>query len=139
MDAKYEKLGKSTLDQLKTWHFVDEEKDDQTLTNEIASFFADISKHFVPVDESLLPITPPGLEFVSEINCLPTEREIYNLLKSSNKTCAVPRDIPLKILNEFLPELARPMTNIYCQSITMGIFPMSWKTEYVNIIPKVFQ
>ena len=65
-------------------------------------------------------------------------REVYILLKSSKKTCSVPWDLPLKFLNEFLPELARPLTNIFCECISMGAFPTSWKKEYVNIIPKVY-
>ena len=131
-------LGQSTFEENTHWQFVDEEKDDLTLTNEIAEYFADISKNFVPVDETLLPIIPLGLEFISDVNCLPTEYEIYHLLKNSKKTCSVPRDIPVRIINEFLPELARPITNIYNQCITLGVFPTSWKTEYVNIIPKVY-
>ena len=102
------------------------------------SFYLASPLIFVPVDESLLPIFPLGLEFVSDVNCLPTEHEIYHLIKTSKKTCSVPRDIPIRILNEFLPELVRPITNIYNQCISLGTFPSSWKTEYVNIIPKVY-
>ena len=133
------KLGKSTQEQNNTtWQFVDEVKDNPTLTNEIANYLAEISSHFVPVDRSLLPIYPPGADFVSEVNCFPFEHEIFEILKASKKTSSVPRDLPMRMLKEFLPEFVQPMTNIFTQCVVLGIHPTSWKTEYVNVIPKVF-
>ena len=137
--ASLKKLGKTSSENTNTtWRFIDESKNDQTLTEEISTYFANISAHFVPVDRTLLPIVQIGGDFVSEVNCLPLEHEIYMLLKTSKKTCAVPRDIPLKILNEFLPEFVRPITNIFCQSIDKGIYPTTWKTEYINVVPKEY-
>ena len=45
------KLGKSSFEENATsWTFVDEQKDDQTLTHEIATYFANIRSHFTPVN-----------------------------------------------------------------------------------------
>ena len=133
------KLGKASFaPDTNGWKFVDEKSDDQTLTNEMATYFSNISKNFTPVDGTLLPVYPAGGDFVSDVVCYPHEHEVYEVLKTSKKTCSLPRDIPLKVLNNFLPDLVRPITNIFCQCISEGVYPTSWKTEYVNIIPKVF-
>ena len=70
------KLGKSSFEpDTSKWKFVDEVGDDQTLTNEMAAYFSNISKNFTPVNRSLLPVLPPGSDFVSEVNCYPQEHE----------------------------------------------------------------
>ena len=121
------------------WHFENERESNQNITEEIADFFADISAHFTPVCRSLLPFIPsPNADFVSEVKCLPEEHEIYTLLSSSKKTCSVPDDFPIPFIKEFLAELTTPIHNIFCTSITSGIFPTRWKTEYVSPLPKVY-
>ena len=66
------------------WCFVDEIKNNQTLTDEIADYFVDISGHFVPLDRALFPFIPlPYSPFMSEVPCFPQEHEIYELLKHS--------------------------------------------------------
>ena len=120
------------------WHFVDETKTDQQLTDEIANYFADISAHFTPINRALIPFIPqPYSPFVSEVPCFPDEHEVYQLLKQSKKTSSVPHDLPIPIVKEFLPELAKPITNIFCSSIATGTFPTRWKDEYVSPHPKI--
>ena len=120
------------------WQFVDEVKDNQTLTEELANYFSDINAHMAPLDRTKITLTPPGAPFVSEVNCFPTEEEIYSLLKKSKQTCSVPNDIPIKILKEFLPELSEPIHDLYLSSISEGAFPSAWKIEYMLPMPKVF-
>ena len=121
-----------------TWHFVDEVKSNQLLTDEISQYFAEISGNFSPIDRSLLPfIPPPDAPFVSEVDCFPAEHEVYELLKSSKKTSSVPCDLPIPFLKEFLPELSKPISDIHLKAITSGTFPSRWKTEYVSPHPKV--
>ena len=62
------------------WHFETETNSDQILTDEMADYFANISKDFKPVDPSLLGIVPPGADFVSEVNCIPSEHKIFDVL-----------------------------------------------------------
>ena len=66
-------------------------------------------------------------DFVSEVNYIPEEHEIYQNFKKSKKTCSVPGDLPLKVLNEFLPEFVKLMTNIFSQCVILGIYPTNWK------------
>ena len=60
------------------------------------------------------------------------------ILQQTKKTCSVPNDIPIKIIREFLPELTKPLTMLYCKSIGEGIYPTSWKVEIMNPVLKVF-
>ena len=137
--SSMKKLGKANHEKdHDTWHFVDEDKSDQVLTDEIAEYFADISGNFTPLKRALFPFIPfPNSPFVSEVPCFPQEHEIYDLLKHAKKTSSVPHDLPIPFLKEFLPELVKPITSIYTSSITTGIFPSRWKNEYVSPHPKV--
>ena len=103
----------------------------------MANYFADISKNFTPVKSTLLDLVPPKADFVSEVPCLPTEDEIYGVLVTAKKTSSVPNDFPTTFLKEFLSFLAGPSQMIFSQSITDGIYPTRWKTEYVTPHPKV--
>ena len=120
------------------WQFVDEQKDNQTLTDELADYFANINSHMTPIDRSKIDITPINAPFVSEVNCFPLVYEIYEILRRSKQTCSVPHDIPLKIVKEFLPELSDPIHHLYSSCIMEGTFPASWKIEYMMPLPKVF-
>ena len=120
------------------WQFVDEQKDNQTLTDELADYFANINSHMTPIDRSKIDITPINAPFVSEVNCFPLVYEIYEILRRSKQTCSVPHDIPLKIVKEFLPELSDPIHHLYSSCIMEGTFPSSWKIEYMMPLPKVF-
>ena len=120
-----------------TWHFENETKSDQDITNEISEFFAKISSNFSPVDRTLLPLIPPPYSpFVSEVPNIPEEHEIFSLLSSSKKTASVPNDLPVSFVKEFTPELSLPVWDIFKSAITTGIYPTRWKTEYVSPHPK---
>lgn len=120
------------------WQFIDENKDNQTLTEELADYFSNINSHMTPIDRSKLILTPPGAPFASEVNCFPLQVEIYTLLKKSKQTCSVPNDIPIKIVKEFLPELSEPIHELYSSCISEGVFPSAWKIEYMLPMPKVY-
>ena len=121
-----------------TWHFENESKSDQEITDEISKYFAEISGNFLPVDRQLLPFIPlPDVPFVSEVQNIPEEHEIYALLSSSKKTASVPFDLPVTFVKEFSVELSRPVCDIFRKSITSGVYPSRWKTEYVSPHPKV--
>ena len=137
--SSMKKLGRANHEkESNTWQFINEVKTNQELCDEISHYFADISGSFAALDRNLLPfIPPPDSPFVSEVECFPHEYEIYNLLKSSKKTASVPHDFPITFLKEFLPELSKPVHDIYCHAIASGTFPSRWKNEYVSPLPKV--
>ena len=132
------KLGRASFQtEHSGWHFQNESKTDQELTNEMADYFANISNDFTPVDPSLLDLVPPGANFVSEVSCIPTELEIFGILQAAKKTASVPNDLPTAFVKEFLPFLAKPVMMIFSNSVITGIYPTRWKTEYVTPHPKV--
>ena len=132
------KLGKASYEtENPGWKFQNEQLSDKELTDEMADYFANISNDFTPVDSSLLDLVPPGAPFVTEVPCLPSEFEVFTILKSSKKTSSVPYDFPTTFVKEFLPFLAKPVMHIFSSSILSGIYPTRWKTEYVTPHPKV--
>jgi hypothetical protein len=119
------------------WHFQNEDKSDQELTDEMADYFANISNDFTPVDPSLLDLVPPGADFVSDVICLPTELGLFGVLQASKKNSSVPNDFPTTFVKEFLPFLAKPAMMIFCNAVISGIYPTRWKTEFVTPHPKI--
>ena len=51
----------------------------------------------------------------SHLNIL--DFQVYEDLKQAKKTASTPLDIPVKILNEFLPELVAPVAAIFRESV----------------------
>ena len=81
------KLGMATFESENgDWHFETESKSDQELTDEMSNYLSDISKDFPPVNSSLLGLVPPKADFVSEVECSPTEEEIFSVLQAAKKT-----------------------------------------------------
>ena len=135
---RMDRLGKASFQTEQSgWHFQDETKSDQELTDEMADYFAKISNDFTPVDPSLLDLVPPQADFVSEVPCTPTEVEVFDILQAAKKTASVPNDLPTAFVKEFLPFLAKPASVIFANSIIKGVYPTRWKTEYVTPHPKV--
>ena len=93
---------------------------DQDPTNEMADYFVDISNGFLPVDSSFLDLVPPKATFVSEVDCHPSEHEVYGVLQAAKKTSSVKNDFPTAFLEDFLPFLAKPAQFIFIHSINDG-------------------
>ena len=136
--TRMKKLGMATFEnESGGWHFETENKSDQDLTDDMANYFSDISKDFPPVNPSLLGLVPPKADFVSETECCPSEEETFTVLQQAKKTSSVPNDFPTTFTKEFLPFLAKPAQIIFVKSITDGIYPTRWKTEFVTPHPKI--
>ena len=85
----------------------------------------------------LSPFIPPqNVPFASEVPCFPEEYQVYQLPNQAKKTSSVPHDLPIPFLKEFLPQISKPVHDIYCKSIASGVFPTRWKNEYVSPHPK---
>ena len=64
---------------------------------------------------------------------------VYEGLRKGKKTCSVTGDIPVKLLEEFLPELTAPIAAIYRAAIETHTWPESYKKEHhlpINKIPQ---
>ena len=63
---------------------------------------------------------------------------VYQKILSAKKTKTVlPGDLPVKIVKEFSPELAKPVTLIFNRITETGEYPRQWVIEYQVAIPKV--
>ena len=104
----------------------------------MADDFANISNNFPPVDSSLLDIVQPGADFVSEVQCIPTEVEVIDLLQASKKTSSVPQDFPTTFVKEYLPFLAKPAMIIFSSSISPGPILQDGRPSMSLLIRKLF-
>ena len=101
-----------------------------------ADQFASISNLYQPLNSDQIEI--PNTE-VAAPQPLFEPYQIYLKMKSmKRKSFTVTGDIPWRIISEFSVELALPLCNIYNTSTLAGVWPSSWKYEYVTTVPKVF-
>jgi hypothetical protein len=106
---------------------------DQQCANAIAQHFASVSNQYEPVDFNQLPAFLPALPAPQM-----EEHEIYLKLKRlKNTKSTLPVDLPNKLRNEVMVELAAPMTNIINTCLSSGSYPALWKREWVTPVPKV--
>ena len=104
----------------------------------IADFFSKISQEYDPLNLEELPdrvrlklLVDPCDHPVFE------EHEVYADLLTAKKTCSVPGDIPVSILNEFLPEFVNPITKIINATFSSHEWPTMFKKEFGIPIEKV--
>jgi hypothetical protein len=65
------------------------------------------------------------------------EWQVYKKLISSKKpNLLVPGDLPVKLVKEYIPELSEPVTRIYNTITQSAEYPLQWKKEYQQAIPK---
>ena len=98
---------------------------------EIAKYFSKISQEYPPIEED--PVSEQlGLKLSKDPCEHPAlwEHEIYRNMEKSKKTDTVPGDIPAAILKEFLPEFAKPVTEIIKKSIESHSWPEMYKKEH---------
>ena len=106
---------------------------DQQCADAIAQHFASVSNQYEPVDFKQLPAFLPALPAPQM-----EEHEIYLKLKRlKNTKSSLPVDLPNKLRNEVMVELAAPMTNIINTCLSSGSYPALWKREWVTPFPKV--
>ena len=106
----------------------------------LADYFSFISQEFEPI---CLEKFPPRIKELLEAGKLDTRKpvlqewQVYLKLKKAKKpNSLVPGDLPVKLVKEFVPELAAPITLIYNRITETAQYPHQWKTEYQLPIPK---
>ena len=63
---------------------------------------------------------------------------MYEKLRVSKKpNSTVPGDLPVRLIKELSPELAKPVATIYNKITQSGVYPRQWVVEYQLAIPKV--
>ena len=99
-------------------------------SNRSCEYFSSVSQEYTPLDTETLPERVQRK--LSDEPCnhpYLADHEVYEGLKKGKKTCSVPGDIPVKILNEFLPELTAPIAAIYREALATHSWPQSYKKE----------
>ena len=106
-------------------------KTDQEVANEIAGFFNAISGEFQPLSPDQVPFT-----YHRELPLL-AEEEVMKMIKDAKKPKSmVQGDLFPTLFNAAAVYLKAPVTSIFNDIITTAIWPVSWKREYVTVIPK---
>ena len=88
-------------------------------SNKICEFCSAISQEYSPLDVETLPARVRSK--LAEDPCNHphlSDHTVFEGLKKGKKTCSVPGDIPVKILDEFLPELTTPIAAIYREPVS---------------------
>ena len=115
----------------------DENLTTQESAERIASHFSAISQEFPPLDVGNLPKfvqtklkdggDPPEIY----------EHETFAKIRAAKKPrSGVPNDLPKPIVQEFSPELTKPINSIISNIAKTGEWPIQWKLEYVTPIGK---
>ena len=107
-------------------------------SDKICEFFSSISQEYSPLNVESLPDRVRD-KLAGDPCCHPhlADHDVYDALKKGKKTCSVPGDIPVRLLNEFLPELTAPIAAIYREAIQTHSWPGSYKKEHHIPINKV--
>ena len=106
----------------------------------IVNYFSKISKEYTPIEEDQSSQWMEAQKKLDQGPCSHIdiqEHNIYYNMKTSKKTDSVPGDIPKTILQEFLPELASPITAILREAVASHTWPDIYKKEYHLPLKKV--
>ena len=109
-------------------------------SNKICEFFCAISQEYSPLNTETLP-SFVRTKLDNDVCNHPylADHMVHEGLAKGKKTCSVPGDIPVRILDEFLPELTTPIAAIYREAIASHTWPVPFKKEYHLPINKVPQ
>ena len=107
------------------------DKDDQTVSEELADHFNGISLEFDGISQADIPTsTSSALKILSKA-------EVESKLKKMKKPKSmVDGDIMPSVVNSVAAYLAMPLTDIYNCITVSAKWPRKWKVEYVTPIPK---
>ena len=105
----------------------------QQSAEKIVKYFALISQEYTPIEEDN---SARWMEVQTQLDQSPCshpeieEYQIYKNMKEAKMTDTVPGDIPAKIMKEFLPEFATPITAILKEAVLTHTWPAIYKKEY---------
>ena len=106
--------------------------------NKICEFFSKISQEYTPLDPANLPAhVRDKLDNDPCTHPYLADHIVYEGLKKGKITCSVPGDLPVQLLEKFMPELTAPIAAIYREAIATHTWPEPYKKEYHLPIKKV--
>ena len=104
---------------------------DGEVAEELAVYFNRISEEFYPLTTDQIPTT--------HHRALPLLRpyQVSSRIRHFRKPKSmVEGDVFPAVLTKFSDFFAVPLSDIYSKVAASGVWPETWKTEYVTIIPK---
>ena len=108
----------------------------------LAGYFSSISQEFEPINSDEFP---PWIKEKLKDGRLDSSKpileewQVYLKLKHSKKpNSLIPGDLPVKLIKEFTPEIAKPVSVFYNKITQSGVYPRQWVVEYQIAIPKVY-
>ena len=105
-------------------------RSDFEIAEELAIYFNQISNEFIPLG-------PPGNDLLDAERSPPEMFRIAARLKAFKKPASrVNGDIPPALVTVAADILAIPLHHIYCRVYSSLEWPLLWRSETVNIIPK---
>ena len=120
--------------------YVDENLSANQCAERLANYFCKISQEFEPLMISNLPPwIQQKINKSKEDSSKPIleEYQVYQKIKSAKKPMSsFPGDIPVQIVKEFTPELAKPVSVIFNRITITGEYPRQWIVEQQICIPK---
>ena len=123
-------------------NYEEEELSPAQSAERLASYFSSISQEFEPINsDEFPPWIKEKLNYGKLDSSKPIleEWQVYLKLKHSKKANSlVPGDLPVKLIKEFTPEIAKPVSVIYNKIPQSGVYPRQWVVEYQLAIPKVY-
>ena len=111
---------------------------DEESAEKIATYFAEISQEYSPIDLELLPQRVKTRLLSVDKPPIVSEHDVYQQILSTKKAkSGVRGDLPGIVNKEFAPELTAPVCKVINNIIQSGEWPYQWKLEYVTPIAKI--
>ena len=111
---------------------------DEQCAEHIADHFAEISNRYPPLDVATLPAHVKNKLQCSDRPPVVSENEVYRKIRAAKKPrSGVPNDLPRLLVQEFAPELAKPVGRIINNIVSTATWPEQWKLEHIVPVGKV--
>ena len=105
---------------------------DGQVADELADYFNRISAEFDPLLPEQIPLTKNR-----HIAPLAAHEVAARIKRFRKPKSMVKGDVFPQLVTKFSDFFAMPLTDIYNEIASSGVWPQSWKVEYVTVIPKV--
>ena len=110
---------------------MDKEKTVETLLEDVADYFSEISNKNPTVTEDDVPQT-----YDRPLYEITPDMVISRVKETKKPKSTVPGDIPPNLIMQVIRTLAGPLSWIYNDVPRFEVWPSSWRKEYQTIIPK---
>ena len=104
---------------------------DVEVADKVAEYFNAISSEFKPLQPHEIPAT-----YHRQLDFLSDDQVEKMILGAKKPKSTVRGDIPPGLVNRAVKSIRVPVASIFNSIIATNVWPISWKREYVTVIPK---